>query len=430
MPSRRRRALLAAVSTGLAGCTLPTTGVEPTPTPSPTAGLPEQCPHDGPLPEAGDWPTVRANARRTGANLDAAGPAFTECELWEAEPEHDTFDVAVPSVVDGHLYTGVAFDAVLDLETGTRACRGVVPDARRPVVVDDTFVVHDWPDDSTGRIRAVDPYDGTVRWSFATERPRSPTVASDTVTFTASSGGTLFGLDLAEGHERWRTTIAGPARSNPAATEEAVYPVSTEPVRIQSVTLDEGTLQWTATEELPEGDSILTGVEASVVADDHVYVAGRLDGADGEPTDSALLAVDATDGTLAWQFTSPAGGVTRPAVARDTLYFRTHGDRWDGTDVTPRRNGGLHALDAETGTERWFLEIDWDVAPVVGADAVYVADRAHVYAVEGEPEPPVSSYQVAGGSHRIREIALADGSLVISVVHEVHNYPRLAVLVK
>jgi outer membrane protein assembly factor BamB len=172
----------------------------------------------------------------------------------------------------------------------------------------------------------------------------------------------------------------------------------------------------------------LKSIQRPVVTGDRVYLAGRVSHPDSESVDSALLALDAADGTLLWQFTAPAGAVAAPARDDDTVYFRTRSVPRHVGDASPRRMGGLHAIDAATGQERWFFEIDWDVAPVVGANAVYVADRANVYQIGDDPDPPLPSYQVAGGSHRIREFALVDDALVFSVVHEVHSDPKLAIL--
>ena len=115
-----------------------------------------------------------------------------------------------------------------------------------------------------------------------------------------------------------------------------------------------------------------TPTDRPVVADGTVYV----------PTMAGLLALDATDGTQRWQFSTDEAGsewFRSPAVHDDTVY------------VTGEP--GLLALDASDGTERWRVETPGFVRAPVGVarkwQGLFVGDdEGTVYrvALDGDVE--------------------------------------------
>jgi len=127
--------------------------------------------------------------------------------------------------------------------------------------------------------------------------------------------------------------------------------------------------------------SFPTGQTASspVAAGDLVYVSSN-----------ALYAIDAASGEESWRFT--AGAAWSPPTVGDGVVFAASADSSDDpgdgdTPATPpaQQNGNVHAVDAQTGAERWRYPVTTAVqnAPVVAdgtlyfvADGLYALDAA------------------------------------------------------
>ncbi|WP_136717128.1 outer membrane protein assembly factor BamB family protein [Halorientalis salina] len=164
---------------------------------------------------------------------------------------------------------------------------------------------------SRADVSAVEPADGTVRWSLETERVRTrPTVTDETV-YVAGSEGTLYAL----------------AR-------------------------DDGSVRWTF-----EGDTGLTTIPIAAPDRDRIVVgAGKSDGVqvgsvgDSEFDPTYVYGLD-TDGNRVWTVETEDGNpVTGTAVHDDVVWVRTTNriDTYDVDDGTER--------DASVGVH----DVQWD----------------------------------------------------------------------
>ena len=138
--------------------------------------------------------------------------------------------------------------------------------------------------------------------------------------------------------------------------------------------------------------------DQAVVADGSVFVV---------PRDGVLYAVSPREGTEQWRFKPEYGIDNPPAVADGTVYVASFGglyaldagdgsERWsteiradrvtiaNGTVYGVSRGGSISALDAETGDQLWTQSLDEGVraAPAVDGESVYVTtNEGTVYAL-------------------------------------------------
>lgn len=237
---------------------------------------------------------------------------------------------------------------------------------------------------STSTTRTPTTTDGPVRWRYRVEQSDGhrdapdncinctglhdpPTVADGTVYV---GGDRLAALDPADGSERWTYDTGAPTLSQPLVRDGSVFVLSGfaelgyDGLSVHSVDADTGEERW----QLAHGSAAtLVGATA-----DSVYVAGQDDvvGARGERTH----ALNAADGTARWSYET--GDVLFPGLATDSEVYvgaprglvaldAVSGDeRWQAREAGPRfdlieetlyapRRGGLSALDPAGGSQRW-----------------------------------------------------------------------------
>jgi outer membrane protein assembly factor BamB len=293
------------------------------------------------------------------------------------------------------------------------APRALEPWERGPQAAGDLVVAasgHDEP----GRVRAYDARTGRLRWTYRTGPNAFVWAIGDGWVIVAPDFGSLMGLDLATGRQRWRFelsslqaaeygTIAGDTlfigtsfTSEGALDPPVVYALdlATGRQRWRSV-LDRGTdLQWAA----------------PVVDGGQVLVADTLSHEGSAPT-SHLHALDVGTGRVRWTadlhasqqgfFTEPpvtAGGLVYVATASRTLLAleaASGREVWRARGfpvIAGVRNGlvivaiddRLAALDAGSGVRRWEVPVSsrgehW---PVLDGDTVYMASVDDVIAVD------------------------------------------------
>lgn len=322
-----------------------------------------------PSPNVDGWPAFGRDASNAAYNPTAAGPSNGERD-WFAKTN------GAPVVTDDNLYhvrtakRGASL-VVRSPDTGERRTRVSLPLPGTnvpPTVTDDAAYITG----STGMV-AVDLEDRSVRWRVGQEegvsdvrgatavvdgvayvcnsgfgqgtaalyafdpdsgerqwrRPvfdrvqTTPAVADGTV-WAGTTGGSLFAIDAVDGSVRWTFDTGDPIRVSPVVTENSVY-VRDASGTLYSLRVADGRKRWIY------ADSELAG-EAFAVDSGTVYT--------GDAT--GLRAIDASDGTKVWHFTTPGGngGPDAIAVADETLFV----------------GGGLghvFSLVSETGRENW-----------------------------------------------------------------------------
>lgn len=179
------------------------------------------------------------------------------------------------------------------------------------VYVGGNFAYGQEPQFRHGRMYALDPDDGTRRWTVEVEDNVSTPTVGDGLVFFGTRYGTLEAVTPDTGDREWHLEVGGDVVSSPA------------------------------------------------VADGTCYV-----GAD------AIYAVDAASGDVRWQVDLPEATYwsnSSPAVVDGVVYV--------GSGVLGRE-GRVHALDADDGTERWREEFDEPVfsSPAVVDGGLYVVD--------------------------------------------------------
>lgn len=386
---------------------------------------------------------IRALDAETGSerwSFDAVGPL-----------------VGAPAVVGGTAYAGnidgqlAAVDAVTGDPAWTRSIDGVV--AGGPTVTVDSeaddaaspapnavYVAARGPGES-GRVHAVDPADGTVRWTrdVGGSIGVSPAATNDRV-YAARTDGTLLALSPEDGRREWELTGADEAVhvSAPAVRDGTAYLAArTEsddgPAgRVFAVDAASGEREWTAdlgASAVPRSLAVADGtVVAGVATYGNVALADETDDADagGEPTrdtagenetdavddsgtdgdqsanetgdptgsggdgaaagaegasgtEGRIYALDAGDGEERWRRTATAAVTAGPTVAGETAYVPL--------------DGGVAALALEDGAERWMRSFPARVT----ARATPANGRLYV-AVEGDRLAALAANESEGGA--------------------------------
>jgi outer membrane protein assembly factor BamB len=229
---------------------------------------------------------------------------------------------------------------------------------------------------------------GGVKWAFNTRGPvvGSPAVA-DGVVYIGSLSGYLFAVDQETGVEKWNFKSRMPIASSPAVVGGSLYFVSSTGA-LAALDVATGAPRWvfaaeyerkfearnlhgypSAAQTIPDAWDIFTSSPA--FAEGMVYFGSG---------DGGVYAVDAETGVLQWKFQTQDVVHASPAVVAGVVYIGS----WDSY---------LYALDARTGEKRWAFKAGEDPAihnqvgfqssAAVVDGTVYVGCRdAHVYALD------------------------------------------------
>jgi len=191
---------------------------------------------------------------------------------------------------------------------------------------------------------ALDP-DGAERWSDGGDGVGMVSVLDATSDaayvgthddYLQQTGESLYALDAGDGDQRWDADI-GDAEGGVVVGDTVVVGYR---LGVAGFAVADGTARWRASARSLGG-----------VVGDAVVVGGQ----------STVRALGVADGTERWTFTPPEAP-SAASVADGTVYVGT-------------RDGGLHAVDGESGEERWRAASGGTAyaQPTVTADAVYVA---------------------------------------------------------
>ncbi|GAB3023603.1 CARDB domain-containing protein [Natronobiforma cellulositropha] len=284
-------------------------------------------------------------------------------ELWRYETDDRVY--GDPAVADGIVYVGSRDNSVyaLDADDGSEVWSYETGDDVRssPLVADGVVYVGS----QDGHLYALAADTGDVIWDLETDDEiYSDPSLHDDVLYVGSRDGTLYALEAATGEEVWSVDTGGDVLSAPVVAEGRVHVVSMieeeEEHVLSAHDITDGTEAWTF--------EVWEWMWASPA-----YAEGRLIVSVGEGGDRTVGTVDAETGERDedWELEADVNMET-PAVAGDTLVF-------GGND------GYVHAVDVETGDERWTYEIGdgFDSSPTVADGTVYIGSQdGRYYALE------------------------------------------------
>jgi len=227
-----------------------------------------------------------------------------------------------------------------------------------------------------------------LKWTFTAAGPivASPAIA-DGVVYIASLSGHLYAIDQETGKEKWNFKSQRPIASSPAVVPGTLYFVSSVGALV-AIDRETGKPKWVFAAEhekkfeakglhgysspaqtIPDAWDLF--ISSPAVAGGKVFFGAG---------DGGLYAVDAESGTLQWRFGTGDVVHGSPAVVAGTVYVGS----WDSR---------LYAIDAESGLLRWSFQSGEDPAihnqvgfqssPAVVDGTVYIGCRdAHVYALD------------------------------------------------
>ena len=173
------------------------------------------------------------------------------------------------------------------------------------------------------------------------------------------------------GDSEWSFGAGGSVESSPTVVDGTVY-VGSNDGKLFALDTSDGTEQW----------SFSTGVSAvepsPTVADGTVYVGSN---------DNNVYALDASDGTKQWNYTTGGTVYSSPTVADGTVYVGSN-------------DGNLYALDASDGTEQWSFSTGVyyvESSPTVVDGTVYVGSgNDNVYALDASDGTEQWSFTTGG----------------------------------
>ena len=255
-----------------------------------------------------------------------------------------------------------------------------------------------------------------IKWQFHTGGGvlSSPAIYKDTVYF-GSNDHCLYAVDLQSGAQKWKFKTGGRVASSPAVANGLVFFLSYDS-NFYALDAWGGALRWKfrtrgerrfsakhlhgiepASETMPDPFDFY--LSSPAVSDGTVFFGSG---------DGSVYALDASSGSLRWEF--PTGGVVHssPAVAGGTVFIGS----WDTY---------LYAIDAGSGTEKWrfktgedhdtFNQTGIQASPAVANGMVYFGCRdSRFYAVEAKSGKQAWSFNNKG-SWVINSAAVRDGKV-------------------
>lgn len=227
-----------------------------------------------------------------------------------------------------------------------------------------------------------------VKWSFQTgERVVSSPSFHEGMIYFGSDDGYMYALDAESGKQIWRYATGGPVASSPAIAGGMIYFGSYDG-KFYALNAKTGVMKWkivTAGEkrfearglhgQLPKAQTFAdiydTYLSSPVVAQGAVYFGSG---------DGGVYALDAKSGAQRWRFATGNVVHASPAFANGKIFIGS----WDSN---------FYAIDATTGKETWRFKVGEDElihnqvgfqgSAAVVDGVVYVGCRdAHLYALD------------------------------------------------
>ncbi len=234
------------------------------------------------------------------------------------------------------------------------------PVSSNPLLIDDiVFVGTD-----IGALYGIEVADGRERWRFQTGKTTfklnmtpiaTAPITDGSAVYFGNALGCLYAVDLGSKKELWRFRTGGPIVSSPAIDNDTIYFGSYDG-NLYALRLADGSRKWTYHAKRPLSST-------PVVSGDQVLLRNE---------DGYVISLDLASGEEQWNFPAPSASRSSPAVAGETAFV---GDK----------EGLLSALDLATGTVQWQFRANGAIAgtPVVADGIVYFgSDDRNLYAVD------------------------------------------------
>lgn len=233
---------------------------------------------------------------------------------------------------------------------------------------------------SEGRLVALDADTGQERWSVQTgARVDAPPSCDGEVIVVGNNGGLVTAVNLGGG-KLWTAQVRGEV-DGPAVFQGDVVVFQDTGDVVHALDRETGKARWTYTRELP--DYFTVGGSSWPVISGGRVLAGFSDG--------VLAALDLADGDLVWGRNLSAG--ERDFVDVDSISV------WDGVVYASSYAGGLYALDANSGEERWHNELKGVSRVVRQGEALYATSSSrYVVSLDAGSGELVWSYRHETGT--------------------------------
>ncbi|WP_047981800.1 carboxypeptidase regulatory-like domain-containing protein [Ornithinibacillus contaminans] len=226
-----------------------------------------------------------------------------------------------------------------------------------PVVNEDTVIIVT----ESGNVRAYDIETSEEKWSFRTGgmNRSTPTITDDYVYVAGGQDQKLYALDITSGVVHWSINTENfPVYESPIYEDGTLYVTSSfeELTKVSALNAEDGRELWSTT--IPS-----SSYSGGALAGEQLII--------GSVEDGKLQALSKQDGTLNWTFQVSGGGFASfPVVVENTVYaFSTDFDS----------NGTLWAVNVETGEELWHVDGIGDTqaaSPVIYEDTVMVSSAS------------------------------------------------------
>lgn len=296
---------------------------------------------DKSLPAGGSWPTYHYDKQNTSHSPDSRGVRTNGTPYWRIK------SARTPIVKDKRMYmpegrTVVARDAATGvLQWKTELEIPEMVGVNSPVAIADGRIY------ATTRemILSFDSSTGSITWSnkLSDSGQSVPTIDDDTV-YLCNGGrksGKAYAFNANDGEKRWERTVSGAVAEAVAIDDETIYVGADS---LYALAKSSGDEKWT----ISTTDSISL---PPVVTGNHVYV-----------TDSRTLYAIRKTGEVDWKI--PDVRVNGLSVTERFVFYSVQ--------------GGLVALERESGIERWRFETQGNPGPPsVGNDTIYFGTGVH-----------------------------------------------------
>ena len=262
--------------------------------------------------------------------------------------------------------------------------------------------------------------DDLWRFDAAGSVSAAPTVVDDVV-YVGDEDGVLYALDRETGEKRWSFETDGDITAAPTAFGDRLVVGNTDG-HLYGLVIDSGTVEWTY-------EAGIKVTSAPTVVEGTVYA-----GTSGWD-DTRVVALNAASGTEQWRFGTDQGVDTAPTVVRVSPGA-------DGESVrtvfvgSGTFEGVLHALDAQTGTERWSFRPEAAINGSPTVDAVSRDGTTHPAFLDRTGEPPSGAapsqqtvYTCGGtltGSVYALDAATGDQRWEFETAEKFHDAPTVA----